>query len=106
LDAFAANGTGTAESGSEPDSNVPSDTTPNDDQEASSDDAAATDTSEGQTDTPAWNDVAGIGDGTAEKLIERGFDSPTAVREATDEELAAVPNIGTKTIDRLRGYVE
>src|SRR5262245_37431304 len=51
--------------------------------------------------TPAPYEISGLGDKTVRKLVDAGYLTVDAVKEATIEQLSSIPGIGEKTAEKI-----
>lgn len=53
-----------------------------------------------------WSEVDGIGEKTAEHLVDHGFSTDADLAVASDEQLREIPGIGEKNLANARKYIE
>ncbi|TKX60677.1 helix-hairpin-helix domain-containing protein [Halorubrum sp. ASP1] len=59
-----------------------------------------------QPTTIDWSEVDGIGEKTAEQLVDHGFSTDADLAVASDEQLREIPGIGEKNLANARKYIE
>ena len=50
--------------------------------------------------------LPGVGDKTADVLIEAGFSTLEKIQSASDDELVALPTLGKKRVEQIKAYLQ
>jgi DNA uptake protein ComE-like DNA-binding protein len=53
-----------------------------------------------------WTEIDGVGEETAENIVEAGYKTAIDIRIATDDELQSVPGVGEKVIELMKAHIE